>query len=129
MSTEEPASSIPMEHAGKSEKAVPTLTGMRAERIQIDATEELDSLAMLANNLYNEANYRMRQKFFKNGMVLSYLELYKELKISVNYVGLPAKTARQVLKMVTNEWQAFFAAQASYQYNPQKFTGKPYIPK
>ena len=129
MSTEESASSIPMEHSAKSEEVMATLTGMRAERIQIGATEEIDSLARLANNLYNEANYRMRQKFFKTGMVLSYLELYKELKVSVNYAGLPAKTAQQVLKMVTSEWQAFFAAQAKYQYNPEKFTGKPHIPK
>ena len=74
MSTEEPASSIPMEHSEKSEEAMPALTGMRAERIQIDATEEIDRLARLANNLYNEANYRMRQKFFKTGIELSYLE-------------------------------------------------------
>ena len=82
---------------------MPALAGIRAERIQIDATEEFDSLVKLANNLYNEANYRMRQRFFKTGMVLSYLELYKELKITVNYAGLPAKTAQHILKMVTNE--------------------------
>ena len=127
--TKELVSSLSMEQSKEAEVAVPTLTGMRAERIQIDATEEMDKLLRLANNLYNEANYRMRQKFFKTGTILSYFELCKELKASVNYAGLPAKTAQQVLKMVVSEWQSFFAAQASYQCNPEKFTGKPHIPK
>ena len=59
LSTEESANSIPIEHAGKLEKAVPDRTVMRAKHIQINATEELDSLTRLANNLYHEATYRM----------------------------------------------------------------------
>ena len=102
---------------------------MRAECIQIGATEEIDGLAKLSNNLYNEANYRMRQQFFKTGTVLSYFELCKELKVSVNYTGLPSKTAQQIIKLVVSEWQSFFATQASYQCNPEKFTGRPKIPK
>ena len=47
----------------------------------------------------------------------------------MNYAGLPANTAQQVLKTVVSEWQAFFVANACYQCNPEKFTGKPHIPK
>ena len=91
--TKELVSSLSMEQSKEAEVAVPTLTGIRAEHIQIDATEEMDKLARLANNLYNEANYRMRQKFFKTMTVLSYFELSKELKALVNYFELPAKIA------------------------------------
>ena len=102
---------------------------MRAECIQIGATEEIDGLAKLSINLYNEVNYRMRQQFFKTGAVLSYFELCKELKASVNYVGLPSKTAQQIIKLLVSEWQSFFVTQASYQCNPEKFTSGPKIPK
>ena len=47
----------------------------------------------------------------------------------MNYAGLPAKSAQQIIKVVVNEWQAFFAAQASYQHNPERFTGRPKVPK
>ena len=127
--TKELVSSLSMNQSKEAGEAVPTLTGMRAEHIQIDATEEIDRLTELANNLYNEVNYRIRQIFFKTRTVLSYFELCKELKASVNYAGLPAKTAQQVVKMVVSEWQSFFAAQVSYQNNPEKFTGKPHIPR
>ena len=102
---------------------------LRAERMQVGPSETLDILAKLSNNLYNEANYRMRQQFFKTGIVPTYTMLCNELKISVNYASLPAKTAQQIIKVVVSEWQAFFAAQVSYQHNPGKFTGKPKIPK
>ena len=129
MSAKEPAGNKTISQSEKTEKAVPALSEMRAERIQIVATEEIDNLTKLSNNLYNEANYRMRQQFFKTGTVLSYFELCKELKVSVNYTGLPSKTAQQIIKLVVSEWQSFFVTQASYQHNPEKFTGRPKIPK
>ena len=49
--------------------------------------------------------------------------------VSLKYAGLPAKTAPQIIKLVVRESQAFFAAQASYQHNPERFNGRPKIPK
>ena len=102
---------------------------LRAECMKVEPSETLDTLANLSNNLYNEANYRMRQQFFKTRIVSTYTGLCNELKISVNYAGLPAKTAQQIIKVVVSKWQAFFAAQVRYQHNPGKFTGRPKIPK
>ena len=92
MSTGESTSNMPMNHAVKSEKATPTLTGICAKRIQMNIIEELGGLARLTNNLYNEANYRMRQKSFKTKTTLSYFEFYKGFKLLMNYISLPAKT-------------------------------------
>ena len=54
-------SSLSMEQSKEAEVAVPTLTGMRAERIQIDATEEKVTLTIFAYILDYGAIYRMRE--------------------------------------------------------------------
>ena len=84
MSTEEPVSCIPIKQAKESEENVSTLTMMHAECVQINTTEEFDSLARLADDLFNKTNYRMRHIFFKVVMVLLYFEPYKEFKVLVN---------------------------------------------
>ena len=55
------------------------------------------------NNLYNEANFCVRQEFFKTGTWVQYGELYTELKYSVNYDCLPAPTAQQILRLVDHD--------------------------
>ena len=95
MIIKELVNSLSIDQFKEAKKSVPALTGIRTERIQIVTTEKMDTLAKLANNLYNEATYRIHQKFFfKSGTVLSYFELREELKASVNYTWLPAKTAQ-----------------------------------
>ena len=47
----------------------------------------------------------------------------------MNYIGLPAKTAQQIIKLVVNKWQLFFVTNAAYQRNPEQFTEKPKKPK
>ena len=47
----------------------------------------------------------------------------------MNYIGLPAKMAQQIIKLVVNKWQLFFVTNATYQHNPEQFTEKPKIPK
>ena len=51
MSAKEPAGNKPIGQSEKTEKAVSALSEMRAERIQIVASEEIDRLAKLSNNL------------------------------------------------------------------------------
>ena len=129
MSAKEPAGNKPIGQSEKAEKAVSALSEMCAERIQIVATEEIDGWVKLSNNIYNEANYRVRQQFFKTGNELIYFELCRELRASVNYTGLLSKTTLQIIKLVVSEWQLFFINQVSYQYKPEKFTSRPKIPK
>ena len=57
----------------------------------------LDHLAFLSKNLYNMANYIVRQEFIHNGNYLNYHKVQKLLQSQVDYKAIPAKVAQQVL--------------------------------
>lgn len=89
---------------------------------------QLDDLAFQSKNLYNLATYHQRQEFFQTGSVFSYEALDKLLQGTDAYGALPAKVSQQVLRQVSKSWESFFAAAASYQENPEKFSHSPRIP-
>ena len=60
--------------------------------------KEIDTLAFLSKNLYNAANYLIRQEFISNNKYLSNPEVYHLIKASVDYKALPAKVSNQVRK-------------------------------
>ena len=82
----------------------PENTTQQVERTWIKAPLEVQQACHYANNLYNEANFRVRQEFFKTGNWLRCGELYIELKASVNYDRLSAPTAQQILRLVDHDW-------------------------
>ena len=88
----------------------------------------LDAWAFASKNLYNLANYTIRQEFFKSGNPLSYPTLAKQLKETEAYRALPAKVSQQVLLTLSKSWKGFFAGKKSYKENPQKFSAKPHLP-
>ena len=106
----------------------PENTTQRVERTWIEASPQVQQACHYANNLYNEANFRVRQEFFKTGNWLRYGELYTELKASVNYACLPAPTAQQILRLVDHDWDTFFKSRKDYAQHPEKYLGKPNIP-
>ncbi|MBD2388223.1 RNA-guided endonuclease InsQ/TnpB family protein, partial [Cylindrospermum sp. FACHB-282] len=91
--------------------------------------QEIDKLCFLSKNLYNIANYLIRQSFFKTGEILSYNQTQKLLQSQFDYKNLPAKVSQQILMILDKNWKAFFQAQKAYQENPSKFLGKPKLPK
>jgi hypothetical protein len=50
------------------------------KRVEVVASRLLDDLCMLSRNLYNVANWYMRQDFFNIGNILSYGDLYSMLR-------------------------------------------------
>lgn len=90
---------------------------------------EIDLTAFASKNLYNLANYTIRQEFITNGNWLRYDVLASILKTSDAYRALPAKVAQWVLKMLDKNWQSFFAAIKEYKVNPGKFLGCPKLPQ
>ncbi|MGZ7862244.1 RNA-guided endonuclease InsQ/TnpB family protein (plasmid) [Ligilactobacillus salivarius] len=95
----------------------------------------LDKYAHLSNNIYNQALYRFRQAFFK-GKWLSYEKLDKSFKQSFNqkdcmlYRSMKSvHLAQQILKLVNQNMTSWNKARKAYLKAPQKFTGKPKIPK
>jgi IS605 OrfB family transposase len=83
----------------------------------------------VSKNLYNEANYQIRQEFFKTNKWIRYNSLYHEMKTSNNYQQLPAKTAQQTLKILDRNWTSYFNAFKEWQKDESKFKAEPGIPK
>ena len=73
---------------------------IRTESIRLNKTDIISTLCHASNNLYNEANYVVRQEFFATNKWIRYNELYHSLKISSNYTALPAQTAQQTLRLI-----------------------------
>lgn len=91
---------------------------------------ECDTVCYLSKNLYNQANYRIRQHYFHNKKYLNYNKLQKQLQNEQAecYTTLPAKVSQQILRSLESNWLSFFAALKSYNANPKKFTAKPKPP-
>ncbi|KST64514.1 RNA-guided endonuclease InsQ/TnpB family protein [Mastigocoleus testarum] len=90
--------------------------------------KEIDNLCFLAKNLYNYANYLIRQSFIFEGKYLNYNAMEKLCQGSADYKALPAKVAQQILMRLHEAWQGFFSSLASYKEEPEKFFCSPRIP-
>ena len=88
-----------------------------------------DELAFKSKNLYNLANYHCRQHFFCTGKSLSLTKLYHATKDSDAYRALPTKVSKQIIKCLVATWRGYFQAIKEWSKYPQKFLGKPKIPK
>ncbi len=91
--------------------------------------DECDSLCFVSKNLYNLANYNIRQGFIYAKTYSNSNLLDKALKPTKEYKALPAKVAQQVLRVLERNWSSFFAALSEWKVSPEKFTGYPKLPK
>ena len=99
---------------------------VRTEQIWMKGDGTIVNLCHLSKNLYNEANYAIRQEFFKSGKWIR--DLNRSLKESENYKTLPAQTAQQILRIVDRNWKSFFGATKEWKDHPEKFFARPQIP-
>ncbi len=90
---------------------------------------EIDALCFAAKNLYNFANYHIRQAFIKEKKYLNYNTIDKLLQTSEAYRAMPAKVSQQVLLSLHRAWSSFFAASATFTQKPDSFLGRPKLPK
>lgn len=100
-----------------------------AEQIQLKKTRQLSHLCHLAKNLYNLANYYIRQEFFYLGNWLRYYDLWYMLKEKEPYKTLPSQTGQQILKIVEKNWKSFFHSLKLWKNDPNKFLGRPKPPR
>ena len=86
-----------------------------------------------SKNLYNHANYLIRNEFVKNDKWLRYRELDKILKTDLefdDYRQMPtAQSAQQILKLLDKNWQSFFKAIKDWSKSRDKYLGRPKLPK
>jgi len=97
--------------------------------IQVDYSVELSKLCHLTKNLYNLANWYVRQDFFNISNILSFYDLDFILKQKEAYRNLPSQTSQQILKYVARNWKSYFKALGSYRRDFKKFKKKPKIPR
>lgn len=88
----------------------------------------IDSAAFASKNLYNQANYQIRQAFIHEGTYLPYAALFHRLKQHDAYRALPRKVSNSILIQLHHNWLSFFAASKAYQDDPSSFTGRPKLP-
>lgn len=91
--------------------------------------EVIDAAAFAAKNLYNAANYLVRQSFIRDGVYLNYYVINTQLKDHEAYQALPRKVSQQVLRMLDKNWQGFFGATKAYRADPSKFKKRPGLPR
>ncbi len=91
--------------------------------------QQIDQLCFLSKNLYNYANYLIRQSFIFEQVYLGYNQIYHLVKDKPDYQALPRKVSQQVLKVLDKNWKSFFEANKAYKENHGLFTGQPKLPK
>ena len=100
----------------------------------------LFDLCFKAKNLYNKANYHVRQEFINtskekeegkrdHAIWLRYYDLYKLLKNEKEYKELPAQSSQSTLRLLEKNWKSFFKSIKVWKNNKEAYTGRPNLPK
>ncbi|MED5010709.1 transposase [Geobacillus stearothermophilus] len=114
-------------------KEVINILVTRVEQHQINSYHYLyhycNDLCFKSKNLYNYANYIVRQEFINNNEWIRYNSLDKMLKHEQVYKELPAQTSQQILRLLDKNWKSFFKAIKDWIKNKEKYLGKPKLPK
>src|SRR5438034_4392720 len=91
--------------------------------------EAVDRAAFASKNLYNLANYHMRQSFIHQDKYLGYAEVYHLVKQEPAYQALPRKVSNDVLRLLDKNWKAYRKAMQAWYEDPSQFLGRPCVPK
>lgn len=109
---------------------------MRAERILIKPDnhnyQAVRTACRLAKSVFNVANYEIRQAFINENKVITHSDVDKALKKSSHdaYKGMPsAASAQRVIQVLGKDWKSFFAAIKDWKKNPEKYKGRPKLPR
>jgi putative transposase len=89
----------------------------------------IDEAAFASKNLYNAANYVIRQAFIHEGVYLCYEEMHTRMKSHEAYKALPRKVSQQVLRLLHKNWVSCFKAIEAWKADPSQFLGRPCLPK
>jgi len=103
----------------------------RVERHIFVGRKDLEDLCYKSALLYNAANYEMRQSFINTGKIPGAYDLINKFtkEDQSDYRMLMAQTAQQVIILLNKNWKSFFKARQEYKKCPEKFTGRPKLPK
>ena len=105
---------------------------IRTEQIWLFPNKTLSKLCYLSKNLFNQANYLIKNAEKGNWMYYSKLDKIlngRGTNPSENYKQLPSSVAQNVLMLLDKSWKAFFRAMREWRINPDKFHSKPKPPR
>lgn len=104
----------------------------RAEQIIIKKShpkfKTIDEMCFHSKNLYNEANYVIRQKFIESGEYINYYDMNKEFKTHENYKACFSQPANCTLRLLDKNWKAYFKSIKDWKEHPEKYLGMPKLP-
>ena len=104
----------------------------RAEQIIIKKSHPkfkiIDEMCFHSKNLYNEANYVIRQKFIESGEYINYYDMNKEFKTHENYKLCMSQPANSTLRLLDKNWKSYFRAIKDWKAHPDKYLGMPKLP-
>lgn len=89
----------------------------------------IDEYCFKSKNLYNYANYILRQEFVNNGRMIYYNELFQMVKDSEPYKNIGSNTGQSTLRMLDKVWKAFLKSLSGYSKHPEKYLGRPKLPQ
>ena len=89
----------------------------------------IDEMCFNSKNLYNEANYVIRQEFIENGNYINYYDMNKEFKTHENYKLTFSQPANCTLRLLDKNWKSYFKAIKDWKEHPDKYLGMPKLPK
>jgi putative transposase len=96
----------------------------------VKASSELDELTFKCKNLYNRANYIIRQEFINNGKYISKFDMFTLLKNDADYLSIGStRISRCILRTLDGNWKGFFESIKDWKKNKSKYKGKPNLPK
>jgi len=89
----------------------------------------VDEYCFKSKNLYNYANYIIRQEFINNKKWIRYNELFQLCKDGEDYKSLTNNVGQQTLRLLDKAWKSFFVTIKDWKRNPSKYSGRPKLPK
>lgn len=89
----------------------------------------IDEMCLHSKNLYNEANYKIRQEFINNNNYINYYSMNFDFKTHENYKKCMSQPANCTLRLLDKNWRSFFKAIKDWKKNPEKYCGMPKLPK
>ena len=81
--------------------------------------EIVDQYCFYSKNVYNQANYLMRQSFIKENKVLSPYDVQSLMQGMDCYKECGSQAAQKTIQLVGKAWKSFFKAHKEYQKHPE----------
>ena len=89
----------------------------------------IDDICFRSKNVYNCANYIIRQEFINNNKWIQFNNLDKIMQKQECYYELGSQCSQNTLRLLDKNWKAFFISIKDWSKHKEKYLGRPKLPK